>query len=231
VPKFFTAHLYKYIFFLLLLLPEFCRAQEADPYFGDAFEVDTLYAVRSAVKYDPIKILQGDFRLFYERMLAPHWSIEAGLGITRRNYTASWFYYELDNLGDNVDIKTRYAASLAGRYYFEGEEELFGLYVSLGISHVRHDKTYNVLDSSGVYTGDSFDDSRRYTSGIATVGYQALSPSSNVFLDFYVGAAVRYRNFQVVRSPAIYDPEAYTVTDETSFIGGLEVGVKIGFGF
>lgn len=231
MPKFLTSPLYKYILFLLLLLPEFCRAQQPGAYFEDAYETDTLYAVRSAVKFDPIKIFQGDFRLYYERMVAPHWSVEMGAGITRRNYTASWFYYELDNFGDNIDVKTRYAFSFAGRYYFQSEEELFGLYVSMGLSHVRHDKTYNVLDSSGVYTGDSYDDSRRYTSGIATVGYQALGLSSNVFLDFYLGAAVRYRNFQVVRSTAINDPGSYTVTDETSFIGGLEVGVKIGFGF
>jgi hypothetical protein len=231
VPKFLKRHTYKYIFFISLLLPQISEAQYDEGYDVDAYEADTLYAVRSAVKFDPIGILRGDFRLFYEKMLAPHWSIEAGLGPTRRDYTASWFYYELDNLGDNIDVKTRVAASLAGRYYFQGEEELYGPYVTLGVSYVQHDKIYNVLDSSGVYTGSSFTDSRRYTSALITTGYQALGVSSNIFVDIYLGLALRYRDFQVVRSDAINDPESYSVSSETSFAAGLEIGARIGFGF
>jgi hypothetical protein len=128
-------------------------------------------------------------------------------------------------------VKTRFAASLAGRYYFQGEEELYGPYVALGVSYVRHDKTYNVLDSSGVATGASFADSRRYTSALITAGYQALGASSNIFVDIYLGLALRYRDFQVVRSDAINDPASYAISHETSFVGGLEIGAKIGFGF
>lgn len=183
------------------------------------------------MKFDPIQIIRGDYRLFYEKMLAPHWSMEFGLGPTRRNYTSSWFYYELDNLGDNIEIKTRYAISASARYYFQGEEELYGPYLSAGVSHIFYKKSINVIDSAGVDTGFGFEDERRYTSFILTGGYQALGLGSNIFADFYLGLALRYRDFMVVQSTAINDPMSFWIAPENGFVLGVEFGVKIGFGF
>lgn len=188
-------------------------------------------AVRNALKFDPVQILFGDYQLYYEVYLTPHSSIEAGFGPTRRNYAANWFDYELDNLGSNVNVKTRFAFTLVYRRYFWADEELFGPYMSAGVNYRRFDKTYDVLDATGNLTGASFDDSRRYSSVMVYGGYQALSLMSNIFADFYIGVGLRYKDFDVVRSYNVNNPDSYRVTTQEEFAFGLQAGVKIGVGF
>ncbi len=222
---------YKYIFLCFVFLPMVMFGQN-NPYpEEDAYEGDSLYAVRNAFKIDPVQIIFGDFQVYFEKMLASHWSVELGFGPTRRNFSASWFDYELDNFGENVDIKTRYAASAAVRYYFWDVEELAGPYLSLAVSHKRFDKSYAVVDTSGSLSGEVFEDSRQYTSAMFFAGYQALGQSGNIFADFYVGLGIRQRTFDIVRSSDIYNPAAYSVNRENSLALGVQVGVKIGFGF
>lgn len=192
---------------------------------------DTLIAVTNAVKFDPIQIIQGDFRIFYERMIGKRWSAEASFGPTRRNYTASIFQYELDDFGANVNIRTRYAAGLAVRRYFWETDELYGLYVSGAVVHRVHEKSHSIIGIDGTLTGHAFEDRRRYTDLMCLVGYQALTLQSNIFFDFYVGAGARYRDFDVLRSSDLNDPNAYAVTSEQSWIGTFTAGVKLGIGF
>jgi len=222
---------YKYIFLWMVFLPGVLFAQNSPYPEEDAYEADSLYAVRNAFKIDPVQIIFGDFQVYFEKMITSHWSVEVGFGPTRRNFSASWFDYELDNFGENVDVKTRYAASAAVRYYFWDVEELAGPYLSLAFSHKRFDKAYAVVDTSGALSGDVFDDSRQYTSAMVFAGYQALGRSGNIFADFYVGLGIRQRTFDIVRSTDIYDPMAYSIDRENSFAPGVQVGVKIGFGF
>lgn len=222
---------YKYILIFLLFASLDGIAQNLFPEGEDAFEPDSLYAVRNAVKVDPIQIVFGVYGLNYERIIKNGYSLEAGLGITRRNYAAGWFDYSLDNLGKNVDIETGYAFSLAVRKYFQSEEELKGPYLSAGISIKNYKTDYLVIDSVGDLTDYSFPDVRTTTSFSVIFGYQALSQRSNIFADFYIGAALRYKDFDIVKSNYINEPSAYYVSKEYSYAFGVEVGVKIGFGF
>lgn len=223
--------MYKYNIVLAFCLPLICSAQDQDYEEYDYGDPDTLLAVVNAVKFDPVQVIFGDFQFYYERMISDHWSVEAGFGPSRRNYTASLFEYELDNFGSNIDIQTRYAASLWVRRYFWDSGELHGLYLSGAVIHRRNDKVYNVIGRDGELTGDSFDDSRKYTAFMLFAGYQALTLASNIFFDFYIGAGARYRDFDVVRSSLANDPEAYGVTSEQSWIGAFQAGVKVGVGF
>ncbi len=205
------------------------RAQDTIGYSYDL--PDTMYSVRNAVKFDPVQVFFGDYQFYFERMVGDQWSVEVGLGPTRRNFTASLFEYELDNFGNNIDIKTRYAASLWLRRYFWDTGELYGPYLAAAVIHRRHDKTYNVINVEGDLSGISFDDSRRYTSFMLFAGYQAIPMQSNLFCDFYLGLGARYRDFDIVRSNDIYSPDDYIVNQEQSWIGTIQVGVKVGYGF
>ena len=222
---------YKYILIFLLFTSLGGFAQNIFPEGEDAFEPDSIYAVRNAIKVDPIQVVFGVYGFNYERIIKNGYSVEVGLGITRRNYASGWFDYSLDNLGKNVDIETGYAISIAVRKYFQSKEELEGPYLSAGISIKNYKTDYLVIDSLGDLTDYSFPDVRTTTSFSVIFGYQALAQRSNVFADFYIGAALRYKDFDIVTSYYIHDPSAYYVSKEYSYAFGVEVGVKIGFGF
>lgn len=225
--------MYKYMAILAFMVPVWCTAQVPDEEVEANYyqEIDTMMAVRHAIKFDPLHIFIGDFQLYYEHMVGERWSIEVGFGPTRRNFTASMFDYELDNFGNNIDVHTRYAASLWLKRYFWNTDELYGPYMGVNVHHRRHDKTFNVLNSSGELTGNSFTDSRIYTGLMLVGGYQMIPLQSNIFVDFHVGIGARYRDFDVVRSTDLFNPQAYEVRSETSIRAAVQFGVKIGYGF
>jgi hypothetical protein len=223
--------IYKYIgIFLFFLLSSVSHAQ-FEPLEEDAYEPDSLLAIRNALKFDPVQIIFGDYQLFYERILTNHLSFEAGAGFTRRNYGAGWFDYSLDNLGDNVDINTGYSFTIALRYYLKDSEELLGPYVSAGANFRNYLTTYSVIDTTGVLTGDQYDDERIYNSYYLTVGYSALPTRSNLFMDFFVGIALRQKDFTIVKADDIFIPETYYIDEENTTAVGFQIGARIGFGF
>jgi hypothetical protein len=222
--------IYKYISFVLFFLPELLIAQDLE--FEDAYEPDSVYAVRNAIKIDPVQIVVGEYELIYERILSNHWSVEAGLGITRRNYLADRRGdYTLDDLGQNVSIETGYSFTLSFRNYFRDSPELIGPYMELGGNIRQYDLTYSVIDTSGALTGDSFPDTRKFTSGFLNIGFQALPQNSNIFADFYVGVALRYADLSIIRAEDIHDPETYFYEETEEWRWGFNIGVKIGVGF
>lgn len=192
---------------------------------------DTVYTVRNAIKIDPVQIIFGDYRLYYEHILSNHYSVEVGFGFTRRNYAAGWFDYELDNLGRNVDIKTGYSASLSFRRYFQDYEELYGLYLAAAGNYRLHAKEISVVDTTGNLAGDSFRDERHTFSLIFKIGYQALPLTSNVFADFYTGPAIRFKNYDIVKTLSVNNPGSYYIDNLNEVSFGWEVGIRIGFGF
>lgn len=221
--------LHKYTAILSFLLPIYAAAQ--DGYGEEAWEPDSMYAVTMAVKFDPVQVLFGDFQFYFEYYLGKQWSVEAGAGPTRRNFLASTFEYDLDDFGANVDIRTRYAGSLWLKRYFWDTGELYGPYMALAAMHRRHDKTLNVINEEGFLSGEAFEDVRRYTSVMLVGGFQAIPLSSNIFCDFYLGLGVRFRDFDMVRSYDVNNPAAYQISAEQSWIGALQLGVKLGYGF
>ena len=219
----------KYISFVLFFIPHLTIGQELE--FEDAYEADSVYAVRNAIKVDPIQILVGEYELIYERILSNHWSVEAGLGITRRNYLGDPRDYSLDDLGQNVSIETGYSFTLSFRNYFRESPELIGPYLEVGGNIRQYDLTYAVIDTSGALTGDEFPDSRKFTSGYLNFGFQALPMNSNIFADFYVGVAIRYADLRIIRAEDIHDPATYFYENTQEWRWGFNIGVKIGVGF
>lgn len=218
----------KYIFFVAFLAATMCHGQDL---YSSAYESDSLYAVRNAVKVDPVQIVIGDYRLYYERILSDRWSGEASVGITRRNYAAGWFEYDLDNLGAQVDIRTGAAAGLILRRYFRAGPELDGPYLATGYVYREYIKGYHPLDRAGELTGESLTDRRRFSSIVVLFGIQPLSYSGNVFADFFTGPALRFADYHQVRAPEVPGTDSYYVRKFSKLEFGWEVGVRIGFGF
>lgn len=190
-----------------------------------------MYAVRNAVKFDPVQIVFGDFRLHYERIISDRWSGEASIGITRRNYAAGWFDYDLDNLGAQVDIRTGPAAGLIMRRYFHAGPELDGPYLAAGFIFRDYIKDYRPLDRYGELTGQSFTDRRRFSSIVVLFGVQPLSYSGNIFADFFTGPALRFVNYDQVRARETSGGDTHYVRHVSKVDMGWEIGVRIGFGF
>ncbi len=195
------------------------------------FEQDTLILIQNAIKFDPVQILYGDFRIYYERVISNQFSFQIAAGITRRNYTAGWFDYELDNFGENIDIQTGYSISFSVRRYFEDLEEPDGLYLDLGINYRTYSKGFAVFDSTGTLTGDVFEDNRNILSASSKIGFQLLSLTSNLFFDIYTGPAIRFKDFQIVRSTDLNDPSAYFIEPLEEIAFGWDFGVRLGLGF
>lgn len=221
----------KYIYISCFFILWVSQARGQDNIGEDAYEPDSVFAVVNAVKIDPIQIVFGDFRLFYERLLTNQYSVEVGVGITGRNYAADVFDYSLDDLGDNIDIDPGYNFSIAVRHYFRESEEMIGPYISLGFDTRKYNTTYSVIDSSGALTGDTFKDVRRLSTLYATFGFQAIPLSSNIFGDFYIGAGVRSVDFDIVRADDVRRPETYFISNTNEYRPAILVGVKLGFGF
>lgn len=221
---------YKIIVFFLFFVSAsaFSQNLQEEP---DFYATDSIYSIRNAVKVDPVQIIFGDYRIYYERILAGQYSIEVGAGITRRDYTSGWFDYELDNLGSNVDVKTGPSLSLSLRRYFQDTGELGGTYIAVSGLYRKYRKDFGVIDTSGTLTDFSFTDSRESISLILKFGYQALPLTSNVFADFYTGPAIRFKNYDIVRTTSVNDPLAYSIENLNEVVLGWEVGVRIGFGF
>lgn len=222
---------HKYILFFLTLITLSTSAQEDNEDLPDFYIQDSVYTVRNALKIDPVQILFGDFRIYYERRISNHFSAEIGVGITRRNYTSGWFDDDLDNLGNNIDIKTGASFSLAVRRYFKDSEELDGAYLSLGVNYRWWIKDISVIDSLGNLSGLTLRDRRQSTSVILNFGYQALPISSNVFADFFTGPAIRFKNYDIVQTTSLNDPSSYSIENLNEVTFGWELGVRIGFGF
>lgn len=222
---------YKYILYFLTIFSLNSFGQTQDEEDTEFYSLDSVYTIRNAFKIDPVQIIYGDYRLYYERILSGRYSVEVGAGFTRRNYAGGWFDYELDNLGGNIDVKTGPSLSFSFRRYFEDYDELGGAYLAAGVNYRRHVKDFGVIDTAGVLTDYSFTDDRQTVSTIFKIGYQALALNSNIFADFYTGPAIRFKNYDIVRTTSLNDPEAYSIENLSEVVFGWELGIRIGFGF
>lgn len=219
------------IFFLLIFISSSAFSQINPAYEVDAYEPDSLFAVRNALKIDPIQIIFGDFRLYYERIINDGFSTELSGGITRRNYAAGLFEYTLDNLGKNVDVKTGMVFGITIRKYLKKSQELLGPYISAGVDFKKYKTNYSVIDSLGTLTDYTFKDERQSIWYMVNFGYQALPRQSNIFADFYVGISLIQKDYDIVIAGDVYDAKTYSINEKNEYSIGFQFGVKIGVGF
>lgn len=200
-----------------------------------AAQFDTVKCVKNVIKLNPLIFFRGEIPIYYERALSPRLSLEAGLGITLRNYLAlSFTGDDADEFGKGTKIVPQPSFHIGFRYYLNDDLEPQGPYLQPTYSHLRFTKEIQLKESTG-FTENYLTDDRVYNDLRLYFGYQMLSGNSNMLFDLYCGAAFRDRfNKKVVEDvtfstgPPVY---SYEVKESKNQTVAFFIGIKVGMGF
>lgn len=204
-----------------------------------AAQFDTVDCVKNAFKINPLLFFRGEIPLYYERALTPKLSLEAGLGVTLRNYLAlSFVGDDADDFGAGTDIIPNLSYHMGVRWYFEDDLEPVGTYMQVEYAHLMYSKDIHAKDPDGSITDETRRDERTYNDLRLLFGYQALGVSNNWLVDIYGGIAMRARHQIIVNEdhtisgdPDVPDSYAYSVDENNDIVPALFLGVRIGLGF
>lgn len=196
---------------------------------------DTVDCVKNVVKINPLAFFRGEIPVIYERAITPRLSLEAGLGVTLRNYIAlSFMGDDADDYGAGTEIIPRLSFNAGFRYYFEDDLEPNGGYAQISFAHLNYTKDIRAKGPTGEFTETTYRDDRTYNDVRFLVGYQRLGSNSNWLFDVYAGPAFRDRyNIIVKESLDLSGVRGWTYSvDETKDRTlAFFLGVKVGVGF
>lgn len=195
---------------------------------------DTVDCVKNVVKINPLLFFRGEIPIYYERAITHKLSLEAGLGVTLRNYLAlSFTGDDADDFGAGTEIIPRLSFNAGFRYYFSDDLEPQGGYGQITFAHLNYTKDIRTKGPNGQFTDVVLRDDRTYNDVRFLVGYQMLSSNSNWLFDVYAGPAFRDRfNVKVQeRVDFTTDNFTYTVEESKDQTVAFFLGVKIGMGF
>lgn len=203
---------------------------------SDIFDVKSSVEVNNTLKINVLSAFAGDVALNYERVLSPHFSVEAGLGITLPTLRAGNYLQNSGFLGFNYGEEvvldkgnTSPYASLAVRYFpSKGESDIpAGLYFSLGTQFRKYNFSSHLINESVPFVPQKsitqHFDYVRFTVGKTTM-------IDRLVLEYYVGLALR----NTVKSSYSYDlNNNYEITPYSvkSSAPTIVIGYKVGFGF
>lgn len=197
---------------------------------------DTVDCVKNVVKINPLLFFRGEIPVYYERAINPKLSIEAGIGVTLRNYLAlSFTGDDADDFGAGTDIIPRLSFNAGFRYYFMDDLEPQGAYAQISFAHLNYTKDIRMKGQSGEFTDNKLRDDRTYNDVRLLFGYQMLSSNSNWMFDVYGGPAFRDRFNVKVKERLDLSGErpvwAYSVEESKDQTVAFFLGVKVGMGF
>lgn len=197
---------------------------------------DTVDCVKNLVKINPLLFFRGEIPIYYERAISHNLSLEAGLGVTLRNYLAlSFTGDDADDFGAGTEIIPRLSFNVGFRYYFTDDLEPQGAYGQVSFAHLNYTKDIRTKDSTGVVSDNKLRDDRTYNDVRFLFGYQMLSSNSNWMFDVYGGPAFRDRFIVKVQERLDLSGDrpqwAYTVEESKDRTVAFFLGVKVGLGF
>ncbi len=197
---------------------------------------DTVDCVKNVVKINPLVFFRGEVPIYYERAITPKLSLEAGIGITLRNYLAlSFTGDDADDFGAGTEIVPRLSFNAGFRYYFTDDLEPQGAYGQISFAHLNFTKDIRTKGPTGEFTDVKLRDDRTYNDVRFLIGYQMLSSNSNWMFDVYGGPAFRDRFNVKVQERLDLTGErpswAYTIEESKDQTVAFFLGVKIGMGF
>jgi hypothetical protein len=197
---------------------------------------DTVNCVKNVIKFNPLVFFRGEIPLYYERALTPRLSLEAGIGVTLRNYLAlSFAGDDADEFGAGTEIIPRPSFQVGFRYYLSDDIEPNGAYLQTSFAHLNYTKDIRTKGPTGEFTDEKLRDDRTYNDVRFLLGYQMLSSNSNWLFDVYGGLGYRDRFNQKVieRLDLTQDPiqRVYTTEESKDQTIAFFLGVKFGLGF
>jgi hypothetical protein len=174
---------------------------------------------QNIIKIAPFSFITGYIPLYFEREITPFLSLQAGAGVTTRNYLKEWANnFELSrsesekntwsipgnegntNYNPANDFKNRknslgYYFSIQPHIYFENEG-LDGSFVSLSYDRARYNSSsYKILnglsDSNGdpLLSNDTYKEFETVSDISANIGYQTLY--DRIGVEYSAGIALR----------------------------------------
>lgn len=202
----------------------------------DIFNEKSSIEVQNTLKINLLGLIAGDVPLYYERVLSPHVSVEAGLGITLPTLRAGRYLQNEGlfgfNYGEQVVLdkaNTNPFVSLAFRYFpSKGESDIpEGFYFSVGTlwrkySFDSHLDNENFPFKPQKSTTQHFDYIR------ITLGKSSMT--NRFITDYYIGLSLR----NTVKSSYLYDEtNNYEIVPYSvkSFAPSILIGYRLGFGF
>lgn len=199
-----------------------------------AAQFDTVKCVKNVLKANPLLFFRGEIPLYYERALTHRLSIEAGVGITLRNYlNLSVLGDDADDFGAGTEIIPRASFRFGVRFYFEDDIEPQGLYLQPELGYLSYSKFIREKGPDGQFTDRRNRDDRVYNDLRMYLGYQMLSSTSNWLFDLYGGIGVRDRSMSIVEEEIMLPSElrTYYTKEVNDLVPVLFLGVKVGVGF
>lgn len=228
------------LLFMVLLLTAFSAAAQPGKakvvLYKDrlAAQFDTVNCVKNVVKINPLLFFRGEIPIYFERAINPRVSIEAGIGVTLRNYLAlSFTGDDADDFGAGTEIIPRPSFNVGLRYYLVDDLEPNGSYLQVTFAHLNYTKDIRTKGPTGEFTDVVLRDDRTYNDVRFLLGYQMLSSNSNWMFDIYGGPAYRDRFNVKVQERVDFTTDQFTYAIEESKDQTIAffLGVKVGLGF
>jgi hypothetical protein len=201
----------------------------------DYFEKKKSNQSKNVIKINPLEILNGTFPIFYERVVAPKISIEAGLGVTATSSAYASFlqeFYENGNYDGFYKGKTGLMFKIGARYYAGKKDDApEGAYLG-----VEYQVKQYVFDAYPYVKGNTYRASQGpYQETKITnkdmvrilFGYQSDN-SNNFTWDYYVG--IGWRN-QVFDGWHLDDRSMPVLGSRLSSKPVFLIGLKMGVAF
>jgi hypothetical protein len=195
---------------------------------------DTVDCVKNVLKLNPLLFFRGEIPLYYERALTSRLSLEAGIGVTLRNYMGMTVVGDdVDDFGAGIDILARPSFRIGARWYHTVDLEPQGWYTQLEFAHLTYAKDVRMKGPNGVFTDKELRDERIYNDFRLLGGYQMLGASNNWMFDLYGGIGYRARHVMIVHETRDLTTDNYTyeVVEKDDPVLALFLGVKVGLGF
>lgn len=197
------------------------------------------------VKIAPLGFISGSFPLLYERKIADFLTIEAGAGLTHRNYMRGVFRNKdgvnLDESYDNTDIAEGsykfdnrkavmgYMFRVMPKIYFESEAPE-GSYLGLQYNYGRYNFEIPRLDANEKYTGQNQSEYENISDLMVYFGRQVVN--DRITVDFSTGLGIR--NVKGVKYTASHDSNGNLVDGLTPYkqtVFNYGMGLTIGYHF
>ncbi len=229
-------------------------SQSSTPLSKNPNKSNKSYSGTNIVKIAPLGILSGVFPVYFERGLGNYFSLQAGLGITGRNY-----FRELLKDYKHVDFTTNHNSDLADalytfdhriakpgfmysiqpRYYEDGEG-IDGYFGGIGFNsatfNFEHQEVTNIINYAATYNGGTAQSESEHIKDIFFVsGYQTLD--HKISFEATAEMGIRLVSGTKYVAYSAYDNTVSNYVLSTGFkdysqtLFYYNIGIKIGYHF
>lgn len=205
----------------------------------------------NVIKIAPLGLLSGTFPLLYERRITDFFSLQAGIGLTQRNYIRNAFagddfsnitftytngitsdYSESIYSFNSRKIKMGYLFTLQPRLYF-ASEGLDGSFLGLSLDNYKYNFEIPAITgnlNNYLQNGAMKSEYEKITDYMVHFGYQNLNDK----ISFEMSTGIGIRNVKGVKYAATFNNSGALVEGDCNYsqnILNYSIGIKVGIHF